>query len=178
MGTRTGKMVVLLVVLCLGLCALAWAEEAVEEEVAVAAPAAPQMVAQAPAVVPAPAPVVPPEMLGVTQNAKGTVYFYDDRQWEVWATIGAMNGLRPTAQVEFERCGRVIATGTVKAVRDADCVITPCPGTPAGQILLGDDVHVCLNGTRAALDKVTKRDQRLLWIESLAFSLLVWWPSL
>ncbi len=68
MGTRIGSVVLSLLVLGMGLCALAWASE---DEVFVAAPAAPIAVAQAPIVVPvavAPAPPCPPEALGVTRE--------------------------------------------------------------------------------------------------------------
>ncbi len=175
MGTRTLKIVLVLAILLLALARLAWAEAPATEEAAPTVAPAPVVVAQAtcpatatcaaPATCPAPANGgVAPELLGVTQTAKGTVYYYDDRRWEAWATIGASDGLRPTAQVDILRKGCVIARGVVKTVKASDAIITPCDGTPAGTILLGDDVRVTCNGTRAELDKVIARERRTeLW---------------
>ncbi len=95
----------------------------------------------------------------------------------MWATIGSRDGLRPCAQVEFVRCGEVVAKGTVKIVRESDCVITPCPGTPAGMILVGDDVRVCLNGTRRDVDRVLRHEDRLQALGTLVLSYLVWMPK-
>jgi hypothetical protein len=156
MGTRTLKIALVLAILLLALARLAWAEA----PVAVAQTTEPATAALA-----APASGnVAPELLGVTQNAKGTVYYYDDRRWEAWVTIGAGNGLRPTAQVDFVRKGCVVAQGVVKTVKASDAIVTPCDGTPAGAILLGDDVRVTCNGTREALDAVMAREHRLeMW---------------
>jgi len=100
------------------------------------------------------------EELGVTVNAKGTAYYYDDRRMEVWVTIGAGHGLRPQAQVVLMRKGEKVAEGTVISVRDMDSIVRPAKGTPAGTILLGDDVRVVSNGPRSALDKVIAREHR------------------
>ena len=106
MGTRTGMwIVVLCVVLGLGLSALAWADE----EAVVAAPAAPLMVAQGPEMAPVVAPACPPELLGVTQNARGTTYYYEDRSLTAWATIGSARGAAPQS------------AGGLRAVRQSDC---------------------------------------------------------
>lgn len=167
MGTRTGKIVLLLAVIGLGLSSLAWAA-APEEVVTVPAPVItpPTMVAQAPVAVAMPVPSAPPEACGVTQDTSGIAYYYDDRDWEVWINLGANNGLRPCAQVSFCRCGQVVATGVVKTVRDADAIVTPSPGTPAGQIHKGDAVRVTCNGTRADLDRVINEERKWeLWGE-------------
>ncbi len=178
MGTRVVKFVVLLIVIGLGCASLAWAKPAPEEEVALPAPvvAQPSMIAQAPDAAPAEAPAAAPETLGVTQNATGVAYYYNDRDWEVWASIGDISGLRPTAQVEFVRNGQVVATGTVKQVRDVDCIITPAKGTPAGAILKGDVVRVTLNGTRHALNKQMAEERRWELLGEIVFGALVWAP--
>lgn len=165
MGTRTLKIVLVLAILLLALARLAWAEAPATEQAAPAVAPAPVVVAEAtcPATPSCPATAdggVAPELLGVTQNARGTVYYYDDRRWEAWATLGANDGLRPTAQVDILRKGGLIARGVVKSVKACDAIITPCEGTPAGAILLGDDVRVTCNGTRAELDKVIAREHR------------------
>lgn len=177
MGTRTMRITLVLAILAL--MSAAWAEAPATEE------AAPTAVAQADCAVTSPpaatAPVcavattggVAPELLGVTQNAKGTVYYYDDRRWEAWITIGANHGLRPKAQVQFMRGGKVIAQGVVKTVKAADAIVTPCDGTPAGAILLGDTVCVTCNGTRADLDAVMVRERREEALGTIAISTLL-----
>jgi hypothetical protein len=157
MGTKTVSIALMVVALLLGLAALA---TAAEEEPAPAAEAA-AVVEEAPAPdasCTAAAEVDPTLELGVTENAKGTVYLYDERRPDVWATIGTMHGLRPMAVVAFVRNGEVVAQGCVTEARTADCTIAPAPGTPAGQILLGDDVRVLINGPRSAMDAVIHRE--------------------
>ncbi|HUU55092.1 MAG TPA: hypothetical protein VMY87_09245 [Armatimonadota bacterium] len=97
--------------------------------------------------------------MGVTENAKGTVYFYDERRPEIWATIGTRHGLRPQALVAIVRRGEIVAEGTVKDVNTSDCVIHPAPDTPAGTVLLGDDVRVLVNGPRAAMEAKIRRER-------------------
>ncbi len=140
MVTRLHITSLLLVALSVGLAACAWAapEEAVEEAVV--------EVQEDPTL-----------EMGVTENAKGTVYIYDERRPEVWATIGTRHGLRPDALVAIARRGEIVAEGFVKDVRNADCVIIPAPGTPAGAILLGDDVRVLVNGPREAMEAKIRR---------------------
>jgi len=191
MGTYRRSIALTAVALLLGLSALVWA--APETEPAAPAPAA-ECVSEtwAAEASPAPAeksavpavelakleraeepalasdpPARPIEELGVCDNAEGVVYFYDDGQWEVWATIGARHGLRPTARVAFFRDGQSIAEGRVVDVRNADCIIRPDKDTPAGAILLGDEVRVMRNGSRAALDRVIARarwERRILTV--------------
>jgi hypothetical protein len=162
--------VLLLVIICLGVTSLAWAGQAADTPAADTSAAVPAAVAKAPVeepaqetptVEPAAARDANPETLGVTQNAKGTVFYYDDVRWEVWANIGSMHGLRPKAQVVFVRDGQVVASGTVKTVRDADAIITPAKGTPAGTILKGDDVRVVVNGTRKDMERQAKQGRTL-----------------
>lgn len=194
MGTYRRSTALAIVVILLGLSALAWA--AAEAEPAAPAPAVASD-AEPPAEELAPAPAEeepalavevakregaeatapasdPPaeaiEELGVCENARGIVYFYDDGQWEVWANIGARHGLRPTARVVFLRDGEVIGEGRVVDVRNADCVIRPDKDIPAGALLIGDDVRVVQNGSRAALDRVIAKDR---W-ERQILSLLVY----
>ena len=71
------------------------------------------------------------------------------------------------------RKGEVIASGTVKTVRDVDCVITPAKGTPAGTVLKGDDMRIVQNGTRADLDRVISHEQRLQNLGTLFFTALL-----
>jgi len=92
-------------------------------------------------------------LLGVTENAKGTVYYYDETKPEVWATIGLRNGLRPSAVVAFVRRGEIVAEGIVVTAKTSDCIIRPAPCAPAGTILPGDDVVVLVNGSREALER-------------------------
>jgi hypothetical protein len=166
MGTRTMKLILVLAILLLALARFAWAEAPATEDPAPVAVAeatcavTAQPCAVAPTCAVATASGVAPELLGVTQNAKGAVYYYDDRRWEAWVTVGANHGLRPNAQVQFMRCGKVIAQGVVKTVKASDAIVTPCDGTPAGAILLGDSVCVTCNGTRADLDVVMARERR------------------
>jgi len=159
MGTKTVSIALVVVALLLGLAALAMAAE--EEPAPAAAAETAAVVEEAPAPdssCTAAAEVDPTLELGVTENAKGTVYMYDERRPEVWATIGTMHGLRPMAVVAFVRNGEVVAQGCVTKARPADCIIAPAPGTPAGQILLGDDVRVLINGPRSAMDAVIRRE--------------------
>jgi hypothetical protein len=135
---------VLVVVLMVGAAAAAWsADEAAME-------ATNQEVTEV--------SVNPLLLQGVTENAKGTVYYYDERRPEVWATIGLRNGLRPSAVVAFVRCGEVVAQGIVVQAKTSDCIIRPAPCVPAGTILVGDDVRVLVNGSREALDAVIARE--------------------
>lgn len=147
MGTRIGSMALALVVL-LGVSALAWAAPAEKST-------APTEEAEGPCEVAG----TPVEELGVTENANGVVYYYDDRVPEVWVTIGSNHGLRSEAELAFVRGDRVVANGSVKEVRQIDCVVSPAECTPAGTILLGDGVRVLRNGSRAALDAQIRRDQ-------------------
>jgi hypothetical protein len=98
--------------------------------------------------------------MGITENAKGTVYYYDEHRPEIWATLGTRHGLRPEAQVAFVRQHEIVAEGSVTNVRRADCVIAPAPGTPAGQVLVGDRVLVMTNGPREALNQQIAEEQR------------------
>ena len=167
MGTRTMRIILVLGTLLLA--GSAWADTAATKEAA-----APAAVAVAQASGPAsPEAAVAPELLGVTQNAKGSVYYRDDRRWEVWVTIGSEHGLRPNAQVDFVRGGEVVAQGVVKSVKAVDAIVTPCEGTPAGTILLGDYVRVTCNGTRADLDAVIARERRTETLGTIAISSLL-----
>jgi len=120
-------------------------------------------------------PCQAPEELGVCENAKGTVYFYDDRQLEAWVTIGSSSGLRPTARVAFLRNGEVVAEGDVVQVRNCDAVVRPDKDTPAGTILRGDDVRVTRNGTEEALKRQISGERTIKALGSLLItSLLVY----
>jgi len=142
MGTGLRSIALMVVALSIGLTAVAWAApEEVCDEAAVAE-----------------VQVDPTLEMGVTENAKGTVYFYDERRPEVWATIGTRHGLRPDAMVAIVRKGEIVAEGFVKDVNPSDCVVYPAPGTPAGQVLLGDDVRVLVNGPREAMDAKIHRE--------------------
>ena len=168
MGTRISRLTLALGLVCLGTSTLAWADAAPAAQ----APATPVVVAQAPE--PATEAAVKPELLkGVVENARGTVYLCDDRHWEVWSTVGSTAGLRPNAKVEFVRQGEVVATGTVKTVRDADCIITPDKGTPAGAVVKGDDMRIVQNGTRADLDRAMNREKRTQQLGTLFLTLLL-----
>jgi hypothetical protein len=164
MGMKTVSIALIVLALLFGMAALAVAAEEDEEEAAPAAAAAVADVEDeeeetAPDTSCTAAAEADPTLeLGVTENAKGTVYLYDERRPEVWATIGTMHGLRPKAIVAFVRAGEVVAQGCVTEARTADCVIAPAPGTPAGQILLGDDVRVLINGPRSAMDAAIRRE--------------------
>jgi len=147
---RTGlrSIALMVVALSIGLTAVAWAapEEGSDKAAVAEVQADPTL------------------EMGVTENAKGTVYFYDGRRPEVWATIGTRNGLHPEAMVAIVRKGEIVAEGFVKDVKASDCVVYPAPGTPAGQILLGDDVRVLVNGPREAMEAKIRRehgDQKL-----------------
>lgn len=159
MGTRTMKAILAVAMVLVAATSPGWADTPATDEAAPAAGPPPVAVAQASA--PAPASgALSPEALGVTQNATGVVYYRDDRRWETWVTIGSEHGLRPKAQVEFLRGGEVVAQGVVKTVKAIDAIVTPCDGTPAGTILLGDEVRVTCNGTRADLNAAIARDRR------------------
>jgi len=142
MGTGLRSIALMVVVLSLALTAVAWA--APEEECDEAAVAE--------------VGVDPTLEMGVTENAKGTVYYYDERRPELWVTIGTRQGLRPEATVAIVRDSEIVAEGFVKDVRTMDCVVYPAPGTPAGQILVGDSVHVLVNGPREAMDSKIHRE--------------------
>jgi hypothetical protein len=151
MGTYVRSAALITGLLLIGLTAVAWA--APEEQ---AAKASEEMQAD-----------VLLEM-GVTQNATGLVYFYDERRPEIWATLGTRHGLRPEALVAFVRHGEIVAEGIVKDVRNADCVIAPAPGTPAGQVILGDGVEVLINGPRSALNaKIAKEHRQRMYLTVL-----------
>ena len=142
MGTRLRSIALMVVVLSVALTACAWAapEEGCDEAAVVEANVDPTL------------------EMGVTENAKGTVYYYDGRRPEVWATIGTRNGLYPQAVVAIVRHGEIVAEGIVKDVNESDCIVKPAPGTPAGQILVGDDVRVLVNGPREAMDAKINRE--------------------
>jgi len=149
MRTNTYRHALMVIVLSLILGGVAWAEG--------------REPASEPGVVSEVA-IDPSLEMGVTENAKGTVYYYDERRPEVWATIGLRDGLRPDAIIAFCRKGEIVAEGCVKESRNSDCTIYPAPGTPSGTILVGDDVRVLLNGPREALDAKIRRehgDQKL-----------------
>jgi hypothetical protein len=156
MGTKTLTIALMVVALLVGLASLALAADepapAAQEQTAQQQPAAPNVsCTQA-------VELDPTLELGVTENAKGTVYLYDERRPEIWATIGTRHGLRPTAVVAFVRKGEVVAQGCVTEARNADCTIAPAPGTPAGQVMPGDDVIVLVNGPRSAMDAKIHRE--------------------
>ncbi|HUU53701.1 MAG TPA: hypothetical protein VMY87_02185 [Armatimonadota bacterium] len=142
MGTGLRSIALMVVALSIGLTAVAWA--------------APEEVCDEPAVVEV--DVDPTLEMGVTENAKGTVYYYSERRPEFLATIGMRHGLRPQALVAIVRRGEIVAEGFVKDVRPSDCIVYPAPGTPAGQILVGDDVRVLVNGPREAMDAKIHRE--------------------
>ena len=155
MGTGLRSIALMVVALSLGVTAAAWA--------------APEEGCEKPAV--ADVEVDPTLELGVTENAKGTVYFYDERRPEFLVTIGTRHGIRPEALLAIVRNGEIVAEGFVKDVRMSDCIVYPAPGTPAGQILVGDDVRVLVNGPREAMDAKIHRehsDQKLGSIAAFA----------
>ncbi len=163
MGTHTGRISLLVAVLCLGLAAWGWAEAPAAE----AEPSAGESmeIAQAPAeaeAAEAEAQVACDEMkeVGVCGHSRGIAYYYDDRRPEVWATLGSRDGLRVKARVQFVRNDEVVAEGTVTLVRRSDCVVSPDKGVVAGAIVLGDYVNVVQNGSRAATDAVIAREKR------------------
>jgi len=139
MGTHVRSAALIMGLLLAGLSALAWA--APEEPTAATSPEA---VLET----------------GITENASGVVYFYDERRPEIWATIGTRHGLHPEAVVAFVRHDEIVAEGMVTDVRNADCVIVPAPGTPPGQVLIGDQVKVLTNGPRAALNRKISQEER------------------
>lgn len=158
MGMHTGRISLLVAVLCLGLAACGWAEgPAAEAESSVGESIE---IAQAPAE--AEAEVACDEMkdAGVCGHSRGIAYYYDDQSPEVWATIGSNDGLRVKARVQFVRKGVVVAEGTVTEVRELDCVVSPDKDVVGGAIVLGDYVEVVQNGSRAATDAQIAREKR------------------
>jgi hypothetical protein len=158
MGTHTGRISLLVAVLCLGLAAWGWAEAPAAEAESSAGETI--EIAQAPAE--AEAEVACDEMkeIGVCGHSRGIAYYYDDRRPEVWATLGGHDGLRVKARVQFVRNDEVVAEGTVTLVRESDCVVSPDKDVVAGAIVLGDYVNVVQNGSRAATDAVIAREKR------------------
>ena len=102
----------------------------------------------------------PAERIGICGNTKGIVYYYDDRRPEAWVTLGANDGLRVGARVEFMRAGQVVATGTVTTVRTSDCVVYPDKEAPGGAIEVADYVSVTENGSRRAARAAIARESR------------------
>ncbi|MBN1458935.1 MAG: hypothetical protein JXA57_05325 [Armatimonadetes bacterium] len=154
MGTHVRTAALMMGLLLVGLSAIAWA--APEEPAANSDPVL---------------------EMGVTENAKGVVYFYDERRPEIWVTLGTRHGLHPEAVVAFVRHDEIVAEGIVTNVRNADCVIAPAPGTPAGQVLLGDQVKVLTNGPRVALNSQMSQERRLRMYGTIivgAWLLLPW----
>jgi hypothetical protein len=163
MGTHTGRISLVVAVLCLGLAAWGWAEAPAAE----AEPSAGESIeiAQAPAeaeAAEAEGEVACDEMkeLGICGHSRGIAYYYDDRRPEVWVTLGGNDGLRVKARVQFVRNDEVVAEGTVTLVRESDCVVSPDKDVVAGAIVLGDYVNVVQNGSRAATDAVIAREKR------------------
>ncbi len=112
--------------------------------------------------------------MGVTENARGTVYYYDERRPEALVTLGTRHGLRPQAVVAFVRQGEIVAEGVVHDVRISDSTVHPAPGTPGGAILAGDGARVLLNGPREAMDAKIQREHRQRALGTLlAYALLI-----
>jgi hypothetical protein len=142
MGTRAPKVMLLLLVVGFTLSMVAWAEGAL-------------------------AP--PPEQTNV-DDSQAAVYFYDDRTFESWITVGAGEGLRPCAQVAFYRDGVEVARGTVVKVRPSDAVVATGQNGPQGPIVhRGDIVRVCQNGTRADVKAAVAKEQA--WQTFLDYSM-------
>lgn len=137
MGTHMGRMIAMIAVLCLALGAAAWAAPA-ETEVS-----CPDM-----------------QAAGVCGHSTGAVYYYDDRRPEAWVTLGGSDGLRVRARVQFVRNDEVVGEGTVTAVKDADCIVSPDKDVVGGAIMLGDAVHVVKNGTRGDVNSAITRERR------------------
>ena len=131
MGTRRSASAVVLAVVCLTLASLVSAQTMPAGPVGYEDPGPGQAV----------------------DTTTAMVYYYDDNRFESWVSIGQRHGLRPGAEVAFQRGGQEVARGTVVTVRDADAVIKPAEGTPGGAIRTGDMVQVVSNGSRAAADK-------------------------
>ncbi len=159
MGTKTRCIALMVVTLLLGAAALALAADEPACPETTASQATAQQCPKADAACAAAVAADPTLKLGICENAKGTVYLYDERRPEAWVTLGTRHGLRPSAVVAFIRNGQVVAQGCVTDARWADCVIAPAPGTPAGQIMLGDDVRVLINGSREAMDAKIRREE-------------------
>jgi hypothetical protein len=119
----------------------------------------------------------PAERIGICGNTKGIVYYYDDRRPEAWVTLGANDGLRVGARVEFMRGGQVVASGTATTVRTSDCVVYPDKEVPGGAIDLGDSVSVTENGSRraarAAIARESKKDALLTVLMSGLLTYLI-----
>lgn len=164
MRTHARSTALLVIALAVGLaaCACAAEEEAAGEE-------ATAVVATRGA-----AETDPTLEMGVTENARGNVYYYDERRPEALVTLGTRHGLRPQAVVAFMRQGETVAEGMVHDVRISDCTVHPAPGTPGGAIVAGDCVRVLVNGPRAAMDAKIRREhsQRALGTV-LAYALLI-----
>jgi hypothetical protein len=147
MGTSLRTIALMAIALMIGAAACAWAEE--EATCSKVGGAAATYAA---------AELDPTLEMGVTENARGIVYFYDERTPECLATIGTRHGLRPQAIVAVMRHGEEVAKGIVYDVRIADCVVHPAPGTPAGAVVVGDALRVLINGPREAMDAKIRRE--------------------
>jgi hypothetical protein len=100
------------------------------------------------------------EDLGVCVNAKGSIYYYDDRKLEAWITIGSNEGLRLRAKVAFLRAGEKVGEGRVITVKDVDAIVRVDRKVPGGNVLVGDDVTVTRNGPRWAVDAQVAHERR------------------
>jgi hypothetical protein len=163
MGTHTGRISLLVALLCFGIAACGWAEAPAAEAEQSAGENI--EVAQAPAeaeAAEAEVEVACDEMkeLGVCGHSRGIAYYYDDRRPEVWVTLGSNDGLRVKARVQFVRNDEIVAEGTVTTVRELDCVVSPDKDVVGGAIVLGDYVDVVQNGSRAATDAAIAREKR------------------
>ncbi len=126
MGTRTPKVMLLLLVVGFTLSLAAWAEGAL-------------------------AP--PPEQTNA-DDRQGAVYFYEDETFRAWINFGSTDGLRPCAQVAFYRNGAEVARGTVLELRLSDAIIATGQNGPQGPIVRrGDIVRVVKNGTRGDVQR-------------------------
>ncbi len=152
MGTYARSIVLLVAALCLALGGFGWAEEPAAEAESEAA-----LVEAAEA---EEAACDEMRALAVCEHSKGIAYYYDDRRPEVWVTLGANDGLRVDARVEFVRDEEVVAEGTVVTVRESDCIVYPDEGMPGGAIMLGDYMYVVENGSREAADAAVARERR------------------
>lgn len=168
MGTHTGRISLLVALLCFGIAACGWAEAPAAEAEQSAGENI--EIAQAPAeaegaeaeVAEAEVEVACDEMkeLGVCGHSRGIAYYYDDRRPEVWVTLGSNDGLRVKARVQFVRNDEIVAEGTVTVVRQLDCVVSPDKDVIGGAIMLGDYMDVVQNGSRAATDAAIAREKR------------------
>jgi hypothetical protein len=164
MRTRVQTTALVVIALAVGLaaCACAAEEQAAGEELT--ATAATHKAAEAD----------PTLEMGVTENARGNVYYYDERRPEAWVTLGTRHGLRPQAVLIFVRHGEIVAEGMVHDVRIADCIVHPAPGTPAGAIIAGDCVRVLVNGPREAMDAKIRRERSQRALGTIvAYALLI-----